>query len=83
MTYDNEAAQLVIWSQDSDAIYSANGVCQCKAFAQGVPCWRRAARLVRLYTETKTAPTAREMAAAPYLKPSSGKRPTVCGNIRF
>jgi hypothetical protein len=37
----------------SDEIYSANSVCQCKAFAKGQPCWHRAAaRLVKRYNET-------------------------------
>ena len=52
MTYDQVENHLVIWSQDSDAVYSANGICQCKAFERGLPCWHRAAaRLVRLYLE--------------------------------
>jgi hypothetical protein len=34
----------------SNEIYRANGTCQCKAFAQGQPCWHRAAaRLVQRY----------------------------------
>ncbi len=41
-------ASLLILSPDSLQIYEANGVCQCKAYAQGWPCWHRAAyRLVR------------------------------------
>ncbi|MCA1633109.1 MAG: SWIM zinc finger family protein [Acidobacteria bacterium] len=37
---------------DSNEIYRANGSCQCKAFANGQPCWHRAAaRLVQLYIE--------------------------------
>lgn len=37
----------------SGEIYTANGACQCKAFAEGQPCWHRAAaRLVRRYNET-------------------------------
>ncbi len=36
----------------SGALYAANGVCQCKAFEFGQPCWHRAAaRLVRLHDE--------------------------------
>src|SRR5688500_2710841 len=43
---------LLIASSTSDQIYSANGVCQCEAFAHGQPCWHRAAaRLVRLHDE--------------------------------
>jgi hypothetical protein len=38
---------------DSNEIYSANGTCQCKAYAKGFPCWHRAAaRLVERYNET-------------------------------
>lgn len=37
----------------SDEIYSANGICQCKAFRSGQPCWHRAAaRLIERYNET-------------------------------
>lgn len=36
----------------SGEIYTANGTCQCQAFAKGQPCWHRAAaRLVRRYNE--------------------------------
>ena len=36
----------------SGEIYTANGTCQCKAFANGQPCWHRAAaRLVQQYNE--------------------------------
>jgi hypothetical protein len=52
MTYDKADNHLVIWSQKSNEIYSANGVCQCKAFERGMACWHRAAaRLVRIYLE--------------------------------
>ncbi len=52
MTYDAKDNYLVVWSQKSDGIYSANGVCQCKSFERGYACWHRAAaRLVRLYLE--------------------------------
>ena len=37
----------------SGEIYSANGLCQCKAYANGQPCWHRAAaRLVERYLQT-------------------------------
>ena len=37
----------------SGEIYSANGICQCKAYQKGQPCWHRAAaRLVERYNET-------------------------------
>jgi hypothetical protein len=37
----------------SNEIYRANGSCQCKAYANGQPCWHRAAaRLVKNYNET-------------------------------
>ncbi len=52
MTWQNEDHSLLIWSQRSNNIYTANGVCQCRAFEQGSPCFHRAAaRLVRLYLE--------------------------------
>ncbi len=37
-----QADGLLILS-DSLTIYKANGVCQCKAYQQGWPCWHRAA----------------------------------------
>ncbi|MDX6269900.1 MAG: hypothetical protein QOD28_1123 [Acidobacteriota bacterium] len=37
----------------SGEIYSANGTCQCAAYARNQPCWHRAAaRLVKRYNET-------------------------------
>jgi hypothetical protein len=49
MHYDGHA--LIILSE-SNEVYSANGSCQCKAFAHGKPCWHRAAaRLVTRYNE--------------------------------
>lgn len=38
---------------ESGEIYRASGTCQCKAFANGQPCWHRAAaRLIERYNET-------------------------------
>lgn len=49
MHFDGEA--LLILSP-SNEIYRANGVCQCKAFERGIPCWHRAAaRLVQRCVE--------------------------------
>lgn len=40
----------------SGNLYSANGVCQCRAFEFGQPCWHRAAsRIVRLCMEREAA----------------------------
>ncbi len=37
----------------SGEIYSANGSCQCKAYAKNQPCWHRAAaRLVERYMQS-------------------------------
>ncbi len=87
MTYDETENYLVIWSQDSDKIYSANGVCQCEAYKRGVPCWHRsAARLVRLYLELAENPNPRfpnEAEHAPYLKPSTTKAPITVGRFRI
>ncbi len=69
MTWMKEDKSLLIWSQKSNNIYAANGVCQCRAFEQGSPCFHRAAaRLVRLYMETENAPVQAE--EIPYLKPT-------------
>ena len=47
--FDGDA--LLILS-DSNEIYRANGICQCRAFRNGQPCWHRAAaRLVKRYNE--------------------------------
>lgn len=49
MHFDGRA--LLILSPSGE-IYTANGTCQCKAYAQGFPCWHRAAaRLVERYME--------------------------------
>jgi hypothetical protein len=49
MHFDGNA--LLILSPSGE-IYTANGTCQCKAFANGQPCWHRAAaRLVERYNE--------------------------------
>jgi hypothetical protein len=70
MTWQEEDHSLLIWSQKSNNIYTANGVCQCRAFEQGAPCFHRAAaRLVRLYMEPETDPaTVKEVNEIPYLK---------------
>jgi len=50
MHYDGHA--LLVLSPSGE-IYSANGTCQCKAYANGQPCWHRAAaRIVQRYNET-------------------------------
>lgn len=88
MTYDEKENYLLIWSQGSNEIYSANGVCQCKAFAEGFPCYHRAAaRLVRNYLElpenTNPAfPVPQTENNIPYIK-QLNRTPERCGNIRF
>jgi hypothetical protein len=50
MHFDGQS--LLILSPSGE-IYTANGACQCKAYANGQPCWHRAAaRLVQRYNET-------------------------------
>jgi len=50
MTFDEADNSLLIWNQESNQIYTANGVCQCRAFEQGYPCKHRAAyKLVKNY----------------------------------
>ena len=70
MTYQPEDHSLIIWRQKSNNIYTANGVCQCRAFEQGSPCFHRAAaRLVRLYMELEmSAITHKEVKEITYLK---------------
>jgi hypothetical protein len=49
MHFDGES--LLILSPSGE-IYSANGSCQCRAFANNQPCWHRAAaRLIQRYNE--------------------------------
>ncbi len=44
----------------SGELYSANGVCQCEAYARNIPCWHRAAaRLVRRHDEALAQQTDR------------------------
>ncbi len=52
MTFDAENKSLLIWSQESNDIHAANGICDCEAYKRGFPCWHRAAaRIVRIYFE--------------------------------
>ena len=86
MTWMEDEQSLLIWSQKSNHIYSANGVCQCRAFEQGSPCFHRAAaRLVRLYMETESKPVQVKTRAEeiPYLKPTIERKAERVGNIRI
>ena len=52
MTYDHDSHSLLMMSETSSEIYTANGTCQCKAFEKGFPCRHRAAaRLIAIYIE--------------------------------
>ena len=52
MTYELDSHALMVLSEILGQIYTANGSCQCKALAEGYPCWHRAAaRLVTRYIE--------------------------------
>ena len=88
MTWQADEQSLLIWSQKSNHIYSANGVCQCYSFNHGAPCFHRAAaRLVRLYIEAENNPPAtvksqaEEMNQAPFLKPTIERKPEKVGGI--
>ena len=89
MTWQADSKSLLIWSQESNAIHAANGVCDCQAFDRGFPCWHRAAaRLVRIYMELADAPTPtktdwRTESKSPYLKTSSNKMPERVGGVRI
>ncbi len=80
-----ETKSLLIWSQESNEIHSANGVCDCIAFTKGFPCWHRAAaRLVRLYNEAETATSSHdEQSNAPYLRNSSTYKGEIVGSVRI
>ena len=52
MTYQPESHSLLMMSDTSNQVYTANGTCQCKAFEKGFPCRHRAAaRLIAIYIE--------------------------------
>ncbi len=82
MTWMEADKSLLIWSQKSNNIYAANGVCQCRAFEQGSPCFHRAAaRLIRLYMETENAPVQAEEIT--YLKPTVERKAERIAGIRI
>ena len=52
MTYQLDSHSLLMLSETSNQVYTANGTCQCKAFEKGFPCRHRAAaRLIAIYIE--------------------------------
>jgi hypothetical protein len=77
ITWMPETKSLLIWSQESNEIHSANGICDCIAFTKGFPCWHRGlARLVRIYMESEEedsqicgAAAQTETKELPYLRP--------------
>jgi hypothetical protein len=82
MTWMEADKSLLIWSQKSNSIYTANGVCQCRAFEQGSPCFHRAAaRLIRLYMEAENVPVQAE--EIPYLKPTVERKAERIAGIRI
>jgi hypothetical protein len=84
MSWMPEDKSLLIWSQKTDGIYTSNGVCQCRAFVQGVPCFHRAAaRLVRIYMETENAPIQAQAEDVPYLKPTVERKAERVARIRI
>ncbi len=83
MTWQEDDQSLLIWSQKTNNIYTANGVCQCRAFEQGSACFHRAAaRLVRLYMETAQAASV-QTEEIPYLKPTIERKAERVGGIRI
>lgn len=70
----------LIIGSTSGKCYAANGICQCKAFEYGQPCWHRAAaRLVRLHDEREAAATQLAETVSAIVAPPS--RPTVAKMI--
>jgi hypothetical protein len=83
MTWQEDDQSLLIWSQKTNNIYTANGVCQCRAFEQGSACFHRAAaRLIRLYLETAQAASG-QTEEIPYLKPTVDRPVERVGGIRI
>ncbi len=83
MTWQEDDQSLLIWSQKTNNIYTANGVCQCRAFEQGSACFHRAAaRLVRLYMETAQAASV-QTEEIPYLKQTVDRPVERVGGIRI
>jgi hypothetical protein len=83
MTWQEDDQSLLIWSQKTNNIYTANGVCQCRAFEQGSACFHRAAaRLIRLYMETAQAASV-QTEEIPYLKPTVDRPVERVGGIRI
>jgi hypothetical protein len=80
MEWMKDTKSLLIWSQASNEIHAANGVCDCPAYKRGFPCWHRAAaRLVRLYMEPQTE----ESNNIPYLRPTVNRKAEFVGRIRI
>jgi len=85
-----ENETLLIWSNDSNEIYEANGVCQCRAYQNGYPCWHKAAKqlIKNYYAALETKPPTKSGAAvdiskAPYLKPNTDAKPQSVGGLRI
>jgi hypothetical protein len=58
--YIERTADALLIGSPSGQTYEANGVCQCRAFQCGRPCWHRAAgRLVQRYDEVAQVQQAR------------------------
>lgn len=52
MTYNHDSHSLLMLSEKSGNIYTANGTCQCAAHRKGQPCYHpAAARLIQIYVE--------------------------------
>ena len=67
MEFDADKKEMVIWSQGSNEVYTANGSCQCKAFEHSQICWHRcAARLWQRYLELIEREETAAVAVSPY-----------------
>lgn len=92
MTWQEENETLLIWSDKSNNIYETNGVCQCKAFEMGQPCWHRSAK--KLYInylaalenlmppKTLAAGASVDIRNAPYL-PNRERKTEIVGRVRI
>lgn len=85
MDWQEEKQTLLIWSDKSNNIYEANGVCQCKAFEMNQPCWHRTAKKLYINYLSEIAAAEKspvDITKAPYLPRESNYKPTIIAGVR-
>lgn len=84
LTFDAKKSELLILSQSSGQVYSANGICQCRAYEQKQACYYRAmSRLVAIYVARTAQPVKAARTDDPvYFQPAEKKAQRI-GGIRL